>query len=195
MIEQLNRPLGADASAPSAPLVMDSVTLQDGTHVPTRPIVPGDSAALQRFHSRLSAGSIYLRFFYYVPVLTPERADYFTQLDGSDRYAIVALDPTNPEEIIGVTRYDRDPGTDEAEYAIIVEDRWQGQGLGLGITRQLVAVAGGVGIRHFYAYVLPENSRMLHLFHDLPLPQHGVNEDGVRRIDLDLFREEHIGHS
>ncbi|HMA36645.1 MAG TPA: GNAT family N-acetyltransferase [Chloroflexia bacterium] len=177
--------------ANAGPPALDSVILADGTRVPTRPIGPGDSDALQRFHSRLSAGSIFLRFFHYVPVLTPDRAAYFTQLDGVDRYAIVALDPANPAAIIGVVRYDRELGTEEAEYAIVVEDRWQGRGLGLALTRQLVAVARAHGIRRFYAYVLPENSRMLHLFQDLPLLQHGSNEEGVWRIDLDLFHEEH----
>ena len=71
-----------------------------------------------------------------------------------------------------------------------MQDGWHGKGLGLGMTRQLVAAARARGIRHFYAYVLPENRRMLNLFHDLTLPEHGANEDGVKRIDLDLFQED-----
>ena len=193
MNQQLESPPDDPGTARAGTLAPNTVRLDDGILVATRPILPTDSAALQRFHSHLSAQSIYLRFFQCVPVLTPERADYFSHLDGVDRAALVALDPANPSEIIGVARYDRDAGTDGAEYAIVVADRWQGRGLGLGLTRQLVAAARAQGIRHFYAYVLLENRRMLNLFHDLALLQHGVSEDGVRRIDLDLFHQEHAG--
>ncbi len=166
-----------------------TVTLPDGTVVLTRAIRPSDAPALQRFHARLSERSIYMRFFQVLPTLQAERAAHFTELDGVDRYARVALDPADPDEIVGVVRYDREPDTDRAEYAIVIADPWQGHGLGLALTRQLVAVACAHGIRHFYAYVLPENRRMLNLFHDLAVAMQGCMEDGVRRIDLDLIHE------
>ncbi len=162
------------------------LTVRDGTLVPTRPIRPGDGPALQRFHSRLSEQSIYLRFFRAVPVLTDELAHYYTHLDGMDRYAVIALDPAHSEEIIGVARYDRDPGTDRAEYAIVIADRWQGCGLGLGLTRRLVVTARHRGVRHLYAYVLPENRHMLQLFQRLGLPLRYAWEEDVIHVELDL---------
>jgi RimJ/RimL family protein N-acetyltransferase len=162
------------------------LTLRDGTIVLTRPIQPSDAVALQQFHSRLSAESIYRRFFESLPVLSPQQAAHFTQLDGVTRYARVALDPTQPEAIIAVVRYDREPGTDKAEYAIVVEDAWQGRGLGRGLTRQLVAEAVGHGIRHLYAFVLPENSWMLILLRHLGYPAHTTLEGSCLRLDLDL---------
>ncbi len=167
----------------------DGVILPDGTRVPMRPILPTDSAALQRFHSRLSGWSIFLRFFHYVRVLTPERADFFTQLDGVDRYARVALDPLRPTELIAVARYDRDLGTTAAEYAIVVADRWQGRGLGPVLTGQVMDAARACGIRRFYAYVLPQNARMLTLFRHLPLRQQSTTADGVQRVEIDLGKD------
>jgi len=163
-----------------------TVALLDGTVVPFRPIQPTDRAALQQFHTRLSDASIYLRFFGARPILGEAMARHFTELDGRDRFALVALDPLDPNEIIGVVRFDREPGTESAEYAAIVVDAWEGHGLGLGLTRRLIDSARARGIRSFYALVLPENRRMLNLLRDLGLPERIRWEEGVERVDVDL---------
>src|SRR5215211_2981640 len=90
-----------------------TVALLDGTIVPYRPITAADQESLQRFHTRLSGASIYFRFFGARPFLSEAMARYFTELDGRDRFALVALDPADPAdpaEIIGVVRFDREPG-------------------------------------------------------------------------------------
>lgn len=42
---------------------LPSITLLDGTRLPTRLIRAEDDRALQQFHSRLSQQAIYCRFF------------------------------------------------------------------------------------------------------------------------------------
>lgn len=166
-----------------------TITLPDGTEVPYRPIAPADQIALQHFHTRLSDRSIHQRFFGPRPWLSDEMAHYFTHLDGIDRFALISLDPTAPEEITAVVRFDREPGTDRAEYAAVVADHWQGHGLGLALTHRLIAAARRRGVRSFYALVLPENRRMLNLLRDLNLPEHIHHQDGVERIDVTLTDE------
>jgi RimJ/RimL family protein N-acetyltransferase len=163
-----------------------TLMLADGAVVPFRPIRLDDAAALQVFHAGLSVQSVYFRFFGFLPELTAERAHYFTDLDGTNRFALVALDPTAPATIIAVIRYDREEGTDRAEYAAIVTDRWQGRGLGTALTQRLIAIARRHGIHRLYAFVLPDNDRMLHLFRDLHLPEHARPQDGSMRVELDL---------
>ena len=85
-----------------------------------------------------------------------------------------------------MVRFDRNRAPDSAEYAAIVVDVWQGHGLGLLLTRQLIEAARARGIRSFYALVLPENLRMLNLLRDLGLPERIQWEAGVERIDVDL---------
>jgi RimJ/RimL family protein N-acetyltransferase len=162
------------------------LALPDGARVLFRPIRPEDAPALQRFHATLSEQSVYYRFFGFMRDLSAERARYFTHVDGRDRVALVALDPADPEMIIGVVRFDRDAGTDVAEYAAVVTDHWQGRGLGTALTRALIVVAREQGIKRLYAIVLPGNERMLHLFRDLHLPERTMLEDGSVRVDLDL---------
>ncbi|MDI3340842.1 MAG: GNAT family N-acetyltransferase [Sphaerobacter sp.] len=174
--------MGPDAKA----LEQTTLTLPDGTRVVARPIQPHDMRALQRFHRRLSERSIYLRFFGVVPELSDERARYFTHVDGHDRFAFIALDPDEPDEIIGVVRFDREAGTNTGEYAVIVEDRWQGRGVGFALTRLLIAAARRRGYRSMYALVLPENVRMINLLRDLGLPVRSHWVDGMERIEVDI---------
>ncbi|MDP9379533.1 MAG: GNAT family N-acetyltransferase [Chloroflexota bacterium] len=158
----------------------------DGTIVPFRRIEPSDAARLQRFHTQLSEQSIFQRHFGTVPTLSEEQARHLTHLDGSNRCALVALDPERGEEIIGVVRYDQDPGTAFAEYAAVVEDRWQGRGVGLQLTNRLVDAALHAGITQLYAQVLPTNFRMINLLRGLGLPRRTRREDGVERVEIDL---------
>jgi GNAT superfamily N-acetyltransferase len=163
-----------------------SVELLDGTRITYRAIAPDNAPALQRFHHRLSERSIYLRFFSAMPHLSGKKAGYFTNVDGVNRFALVALDPERPEEIIAVVSFDREEDTDRAEYAAAVEDRWQGRGLGLALTRCLIEAAKKRDVRVFTGIVLRENARMLNLLRDLELPERLRYEDGVGWVEIEL---------
>ena len=175
------------AGAPLAEEESGSVELLDATSVAYHAIAPENASALQRFHHRLSERSIYLRFFAAKPELSDREAGYFTNVDRIDRFALVAVDPERPEEIIGVVSFDREGATERAEYAAEVEDRWHGRGLGLALTRRLIGAAQKRDVRTFTAFVLPENTRMLHLLRGLGLPERlRYEEDGTDYVEIDL---------
>lgn len=164
----------------------EKLSLPNGVDVPFRLIRPDDVPALQRFHGRLSEKTIYLRFFGSLKELPEAKASYFARVDGVDHLAFVALDPGDPDEIIAVVRYDRASGSERAEYAALVEDRWQGHGVGLDLTRRLVDEARGREVRFFYAMVMGQNMRMLKLLRRLDLPEHERVEDGVKHVEVEL---------
>ena len=112
--------------------VSGDLTLRDGVSVPVREIRAEDAGALRRLVDRSSERSIELRFFGPMKELSEERARSFAEVDGVDRFALVALDPEDEGEIVAVVRYEREAGTDGAEYAALVEDRFQGRGWGSG---------------------------------------------------------------
>ena len=162
------------------------LTLRDGTCVPVREVRPEDAEALRRLVSRSSERSIELRFFGPMRELSEEKARRFAEVDGKDRFALVALDPEDEGEIVAVVRYERERGTDAAEYAALVEDRFQGRGLGIGLTRHLIEAARERGIGRLHALVLRENSRMLRLLRSLELPERERWENGLEHIEIDL---------
>jgi RimJ/RimL family protein N-acetyltransferase len=165
-----------------------TLTLTDGAYVAVREIRPEDAPALQRLIDRLSERTIRLRYFGPMDELSDEKARHFAEVDGVDRYALVALDPEDEDEIVAVVRYDRQEDTNTAEYAALVEDRMQGRGLGLSLTRFLIEAARERDVRYFHALVLPENRPMLHLLRSLDLPETKSREDGgVKRVDIDIL--------
>lgn len=163
-----------------------SLVLRDGTYVPVREVRPEDAPALQRLMGRLSERSAYLRYFGLTKELSDEQARRFAEVDGTDRFALVALDPEDEEEIVAVVRYDREDGSDSAEYAALVEDRFQGKGLGFGMTKYLVEAARERHVEHLDAYVLHENKAMLRLLRSLGLSERVSWEDGIERVEMDL---------
>src|SRR5215208_2771906 len=173
--------------APLAEEESGSVELLDGTSVAYHAIAPDNASALQRFHHRLSERSIYLRFFAAKPDLSDREAGYFANVDGTNRFALVAVDPERSQEIIGVMSFDREGTSERAEYAAEVEDRWQGRGLGMALTRRLIGAAQKRDVRTFTAFVLPKNTRMLHLLRGLGLPERlRYEEDGTDYVEIDL---------
>lgn len=152
-----------------------------------REVRAGDAAALQRLVGRSSERSVYLRYFGPMKELSEEQARRFAEVDGRDRYALVALDPEQPEEIVGVVRYEREGGTTSAEYAALIEDRFQSRGLGFGMTRRLIEAARERGIRRFHALVMHENTGMLHLLRSLDLPERQRWEDGIEHIEITFY--------
>lgn len=159
------------------------VVLKDGKTVTVRPILPGDAEAIRALHARLSPETRYLRFFSPLPQLSDRMLARFTQVDYADRMALVAL---LGRDIIGVGRYDRLPGSDEAEVAFVVDDAHQGRGLGTLLLEHLALAAREAGIRRFVAETLPHNQRMLAVFADAGFAERTRLADGVVHVAFDI---------
>jgi acetyltransferase len=161
---------------------MKTVSLPDGAAVTLRPIHPGDGPALTALYDRLSPQTAYQRFFTVMRRLPPDWAHILSNVDYDRRMAIVAIGPENT--LIGVARYAHDARLQEAEIAIVVEDRWQGRGLGRHLLTELIGYAQGKGIRRFRAYVLADNRRMLDLLERVTAIRDRRLEAGVVSLAL-----------
>lgn len=124
---------------------MTRVTLRDGVLVTVRPIQPEDEAELTALYARLSPETAYQRFFTVMARLPPDWAHFLAHVDYERRMALVAVDPL--DRLIAVARYDYDERAEEAEIAIVVQDAWQGKGLGTVLLSRLFEHAGRKGIR------------------------------------------------
>ena len=70
---------------------------------------------------------------------------------------------TGRREILAVARLSRTPGSDGAEFALVVADAWQNHGLGSRLMELLVRVARAEKIAHLAGQVLPGNFGMQRL--------------------------------
>lgn len=144
-------------------LVRD-VTLSDGTRVHLRPIRPEDAERLIDLHSRLSRHTAYQRFFTVLKRLPPDWARMLADVDYQRRLALVAeIEAPRGVELIGVGRWEPTDRDDTVEVAFVVQDGWQGKGLGTILLLDLLGAAEARGLRRFVAFVLADNSRMIGL--------------------------------
>ncbi len=158
------------------------VVLRDGGTCHLRPIRSDDAAGLIAFHSRLSATTVYYRFFAPYPRLSDRDVERFTHVDYRDRGALVA---TIGDAIIGVVRYDR-VADGEAEVAFVIEDEHQGRGLGTIFLEHIAQAARERGIRRFVAEVLPENARMLEVFEHAGYTAETARDEGFISLSFDI---------
>lgn len=158
------------------------VVLADGSTARLRPMVPDDRAALLAFHSRVSERSWYFRFFAVSHRVEEPELRRLLEMDYRDRVALVVV---RGEYILGVGRYDRIPGeAREAEVAFLVDDACQGKGVGSVLLEHLAQCARERGLLRFRAEVLPQNTKMVHVFADAGYEQRRVLNDGVVEVDF-----------
>jgi RimJ/RimL family protein N-acetyltransferase len=127
--------------------------------VTIRPIQADDTERLQLSHDRLSPESRYRRFMSAKPHLTAADARYLVDIDGCHHYALVAtVAEPEGEAIIAVARFVRQPDDPRAaEFAIVVGDQWQRQGLGGELLGRLADAAVTRGVERFRAAMLTDN--------------------------------------
>ncbi len=167
---------------------MDVVRLHSGRQVAIRPIGPDDGPSLQAAYGRLSDRSRYGRFLALKPHLTSTETQYLVGVDGTDHVALVATPIDDPERILGVARFVRlpdDPGA--AEFAIVVGDDHQRDGLATTLMEHLALVARGCGIHRFRATMLAANLAAHRLVHSMPGEVVLEQRDGtIDEIDIEL---------
>jgi acetyltransferase len=136
-------------------------TMKNGTKVLLRPIRPEDEPMEAAMFKELSKQSIYFRFFGYVPRVDHSLLIRFTQIDYDREIAIIGVvEEEGQQKMTGVVRIISDPWNDTAEYAIVVADPWQGQGLGSAMTDFILEIARERNTRRIIADVLHANDRM-----------------------------------
>jgi GNAT superfamily N-acetyltransferase len=134
----------------------------------TRPVRPTDRTQFRRLWPRLSPDTVYRRFHAPLHGLPPETVERLVTVDHDLREAVVGL---VGGDVVGVARYDRSPDDPTtAEFAILVEDAWQGVGLGRQLLVELIDLAASRGVRTLTATVQRDNDRVIALIRRL-LPQ------------------------
>ena len=92
-----------------------------------------------------------------------------------------------PDTIVGVARFVRLRDLpDTAEVAIVIGDRFQGQGLGREMGRRIADEARELGVTRFTATLLGDNVAAHRLFHAISDRLEGRNEGGTRVLTADI---------
>jgi len=192
-----------------------SVTLPEGRTLLLRPLRSGDENQLRALYYRLSSRSLYLRFSTTVKRLNTAQLERLTRINAPDDLALAVISVPDPSDfleptqaatstsstsleapgvesdhrIIGVSRLYGIPGSALAEFSILVEDQWQGRGVGAVLLVQLMKISKALGFGRIWGIVHPDNHRMIRLTRALGGQIMGSPTDSQLEILLDCSRD------
>lgn len=169
-----------------------SWTAKDGTPLIIRPIRPEDEPSLVKFHHTLSDRSVALRYFHVMTLnarVAHERLTRICFIDYDREMALVAEyeDPhSHDHEIVGVGRLSKVRGRSEAEFALLVSDRFQRRGIGRTLLERLIQVGRDEKISRIIGDILPENNDMQGLCEKLGFRLDRTPDDPVIKAAIEL---------
>jgi len=156
--------------------------LPSGHDVVIRPIRPEDAELTQDFVRSLSEETKYFRFMDAVSELSRAMLARLTQIDYTREMALLALTEIDGREVeLGVARYAINPDAESCEFALVVDDAWQKQGIGHKLMDVLMDVARSVGLKTMEGEVLKANHPMLKLVQALGFRVEAHPEDETIR--------------
>jgi acetyltransferase len=138
-----------------------------------------------KFHQRLSEESVRLRYFGSVSVENRTEHERLVRSCFNDYDREIALVAERNKEIIGVARLIKGRGNEEAEFAIVISDAWQGMGIGTELLNRLVEVGRAEKIRRITGSILAENKTMIEVSRNIGFQLHkSAGGDCLAEIDL-----------
>jgi acyl-CoA synthetase (NDP forming)/RimJ/RimL family protein N-acetyltransferase len=175
-------------TAPPTPqyaLESGPILLRDGRTAILRPARPEDRELFVEFVSRLSPQARTFRFFSEV---RPETAAdlLLRKPEGEDKVTLVVLSG-DPERIIATGEYVQEgKGATSAEVAFLVDDWYQGKGLGSLLLERLALIGVQRGIRRFHAFALADNKQMLDVFRASGYKVESHTESGEVEVSFEI---------
>jgi acetyltransferase len=157
-----------------------------------RPVQPDDADMLQSFVRKLSDQSRYYRFVSSLRELSVPMLARYTLIDYDREMALVAIykerAPTGngefaeTERMIGVSRYIANPDLTSCEFSLVVDDEFNGQGIGSRLMLSIMEVARHKGLSEIDGLVLTRNAGMLKLMKRLGFQIQIYAEDADFRL-------------
>jgi acetyltransferase len=169
-------------------------TSNDGTLLTVRPIRPEDEPLMVKFHLTLSEETVHLRYFGAARLekrIAHERLTRICFNDYDREIALVAVrqnPETKEDEIIGIGRLIKAYNGSEAQYAILISDDFQGQGLGTYLLSRLVEIGRQEGIDRIIGHILPENHLMQRVSRKVGFDVKYDRVNEVMRAEIQLAR-------
>jgi GNAT superfamily N-acetyltransferase len=142
----------------------DIVRLSSGKSLTVRFVEPQDAEILQGYFRSLSVRSRYNRFLGAMRELPQIELGHFIHAGEDDRFSVIAVMMIDGSEtIVGEARYGFEADTAGFEFGLSIDDRWQGQGIGSALLRNLECRAAAFGAQRLFGDTLRSNDVMIGL--------------------------------
>jgi GNAT superfamily N-acetyltransferase len=181
----------------SSPIQPKQKILRDHTPVTVRPICSADMPRMVAFHKTLSDETVYSRYFGIRKLEVRTEPRHLQQIctDDPDK-GLILVAGTNfdypQEQILGIGELAKIGKTDEAEFAVLVTDDYQGQGLGTQLLKELIESAPKRGINRIRGHFLRQNYAMRNACRKLGFTIGYDPETGESMATINLFPAKEI---
>ena len=171
---------------------IQSWTSKQGLDVTFRPIRPEDEPLIAKFHEGLSERTVFMRYLQAMNLSQRTGHDRLSRLSFIDydrEIALVAITRnaySNEPTIMGIGRISKQRWSNDAEFAILVSDRFQHQGLGRELLTRLIQIARDEKIGRLFGDVLNENHEMIRLVEKLGFQLRPTEREAILRAELTL---------
>ena len=164
-------------------------TFKGGVAVRFRAIKPSDEDGMRRLFYRFSDEAVYYRYFTPVKTMPHAKTQKYVNIDYAQTLSVVGLvgDP-GAGRIIAEARFVKDPLHPVADVAFVVDEAYQGLGIGTYLFNLLVRLAAERGLRGFTADVLATNTAMMKVFEKSGLAIKANLEDGIYSLSISFDR-------
>jgi acetyltransferase len=162
---------------------------KSGRRVIIRPVLAEDEPAHRAFHEHQSPDSIRYRFFQFRKHFSREDVAQMVQIDYDREMVFVANAPKEDEEgeeTLGTVRVWTDADNLRCEFAVMVDDRMKGEGLGVALMQKMIDYCRARGTMEMVGNVLPDNRPMLQLAEHLGFEIKFNPEEEVMDLRLPL---------
>jgi acetyltransferase len=157
----------------------------DGRDVILRPIRPEDEPLERDLIAGLSPESSRFRFFQIIRDISHDMLSRFCNIDYAREMAIIAeYTGGGSRRNVGVGRLIMD-SEDSGEFAVVVADDFQNNGLGLKLCDILIGIGAEKNLKSIFGIVLNDNKKMIGLSRKLGFTLQKISAD-ESRITLEL---------
>ena len=160
--------------------IRETHVLQGDKQVLFRPIKPSDEEQMRRLFYRFSDEAVYSRYFIHVRSMPHARMQEYVNIDWEQIMSVVGIVKREySSRIIAEARYILETDQSFAEIVFVVDEEFQGHGIGTLLFRLLTRVAIERGLKGFSADVFATNTGMIKVFNKGSLKIDSTLESGV----------------
>lgn len=160
---------------PDALIYKEHVLLKNGKGILIRPASTFDIPYVESFMDRVSRESLRMRFMAAISQVSPNVIRELCNPDFKNNGSLLALTSDNKHsKVIGLGSYNAMGNGHSAELALLIEDKYQGLGIGTLLLERLAGIAAANGFVEFEAEVLPDNQPMINVFKNSGFEKHQV---------------------
>jgi GNAT superfamily N-acetyltransferase len=142
----------------------DVLRSRSGAPLTVRFVEPRDAEELQNYFRSLTTRSRYNRFLGAMSELPKNLLDNFIHVGEAEQFTVVATMMVDGfETIVGEARYAFYADSSSIEFGLSIDDRWQGQGIGKALLKNIECRAASFGAERLFADTLRSNDAMISL--------------------------------